>query len=175
MKFKLIPSTAALALIGLVSPSALSAADDAPAARPSREEMMKRFDANQDGKLDQTEREAMRAAAMDRAGGPRGERDGQRGPEGRGGPGGPGGNRMKEFDTDGDGKISATERTAAESAMRANISSNPRAMARIDTDKDGKISDTEWAAAREAMGDRGPRGPGPGPGAGKGKGRPESN
>lgn len=176
MKLKLLTSTTALALVSLFATTSLSAADEKEAARPSREEMMKRFDANGDGKLDQAEREAMRAAAPDRQRGPRGESADRpaRGERGPGGPGGRGGDRMKQFDTDGDGKLNESERAAAEVAMRAEIQSNPRAMARIDTDKDGKISDAEWAAGRQAMGDqrgqRGPRGAG-----GEGRGKAKSN
>lgn len=186
MKLKLLSTAATLALFGLVSTSTLSAADEPAGERPSREEMIKRFDTNKDGKLDQDERAAMRAAAPDRPAGAREERAGPGGQRGPGGPGGPGGqrgpggpggaDRMKKFDTDGDGKLNETERAAAETAMRAEISSNPRAMARVDTDGDGKVSDTEWAAARKAMegqrgGQRGPRGAG----GGQGKGRERSN
>lgn len=191
MKLKLFTTTAALALFGLASTSALFAADEPNGERPSREEMIKRFDANNDGKLDQDERAAMRAAApdrpaaaqADRSGGGRGERAerggqrgerGQGGPGGQRGPGGPGGaDRLKQFDTDGDGKLSESERAAADSSMRATISSNPRAMERIDTDGDGKISDTEWAAGRKAMEDQ--RGGQRGPRGGQGGGRERSN
>jgi len=189
MKFKLFSTTVAIALIGLVYTASLSAADEPANQRPNREEMMKRFDANNDGKLDQSERTAMREAAADRSGGPRGERTerggrggpggerGAGGPADRGGPGGPGGaDRMAQFDQDGDGKLNETERAAAATAMRANLASNPRALARVDTDGDGKVSDAEWTVAQKALGNqRGPRGGGgPGPG-GTGKGKGQSN
>jgi len=198
MKIKLFSTTAAIALIGLVCTSSLLAADELTNQRPSREEMMKRFDVNNDGKLDQSERTTMRAAAADRPSGQRGERTerggrgergeraerggrggpggerGAGGPAGRGGPGGP--DRMAQFDQDGDGKLNETERAAAGTAMRANMASNPRAMARVDTDGDGKVSDAEWTVAQKVLGhQRGPRGPGGPGGGGKGKGKEQSN
>ena len=48
-----------------------------------------------------------------------------------------------EFDTDGDGKISAAERTAAREAHQA------KRLAKFDADGDGKLSPTEENAARK--------------------------
>ncbi|MCC5021444.1 MAG: hypothetical protein J6386_00880 [Candidatus Synoicihabitans palmerolidicus] len=120
--------------------------------RRKKEEVLQRFDTNNDGKLDKTERQAMRAS-MD---------EGRAGKPGRGGE--MRGRMGERFDADGDGKLSETERAAAETTMRAEIAQRPRAMERVDTDKDGQISNAEWAVAREQM-NRG-RGPG-GPGGGK--------
>jgi Ca2+-binding EF-hand superfamily protein len=56
--------------------------------------------------------------------------------------------RIKKFDTDGDGQLSETEREAMRNARRDEM------MKRIDTDGDGKISPEEREAAqaeREAM------------------------
>lgn len=87
--------------------------------------------------------------------------------------------RWERFDTNKDGKLDDTERAAAEAAMRAKLTQEPRFIERADTDGDGKISDAEWAAAKEKFqqmrkrfaergeraeqrgdrGERGPRGP----------------
>lgn len=167
MKQKLsVKSTLLVAAFGCLSFTVYAADDTAPADRgpdnARRQEMIKRFDANGDGKLDATERQAAKSAMEERRGD--GPRDGVAG-------------KMREraldrFDTDGDGKISESERAAGEAAMRADIVNRPRAMARVDTDGDGQVSDAEWAAAREQMRDRmGPGGSdGPGKGPGKGKG-----
>jgi Ca2+-binding EF-hand superfamily protein len=76
-----------------------------------RQEMLKQFDTNGDGQLDETERAAMRERF------------------GRGMPGQEGGasrtNRqdlMKQFDTNGDGQIDETERAA----MRERFNRQPR-------------------------------------------------
>lgn len=84
------------------------------AAGFNREEFMKQYDKNGDGELDETEREAVRAAMAARfgAGGP-----------GGGGQGMP--NReemMKRFDRNGDGQLDDEERAA----MRASFGDRPR-------------------------------------------------
>lgn len=72
-------------------------------------EMLRQFDKNGDGELDESERDAMRSAMAARFGGP-------------GGPGG-GGPRLsreemlKRFDADGDGELNDTERAAMRDAM----------------------------------------------------------
>jgi HlyD family secretion protein len=73
------------------------------------EELIKQYDKDGDGKLDDTEREAMRAAMRERFGG-------------QGGQGGPRMSReemMKQYDKNGDGELDETEREAMISAMRA--------------------------------------------------------
>ncbi len=101
--------------------------------RPSPEQMQKiiaRFDTDGDGKLNETERQAAKAARG--AGRPGGNGPGGKGPGGKGaggkGPGGKGpggGDRpnpelmkkvLEKFDTDGDGKLNAAERQAAHAA-----------------------------------------------------------
>lgn len=82
---------------------------------------------------------------------------GGNGPGGGGGRGGEWRERMlKEFDKDGDGKLSETEQKAAREA------GEKRMLEQFDADKDGKLSDEERAKARESFG-RGQGGPG-GPG-----------
>lgn len=85
-----------------------------------REAMMKQFDKNNDGQIDETERAAMREAM--------GQRFGQGGPGGAGGAPNAGGrgampNReemLKRFDKNGDGEIDESEREA----MRAEFGRN---------------------------------------------------
>lgn len=52
--------------------------------------------------------------------------------------------RIARFDTDGDGKLSDTERAAARKEMHAKM------LERFDKDGDGKLSEDERRAAREA-------------------------
>lgn len=157
MKTKLFLATAALLTSGVFTQISLAADEAPPPGRPSREEMIKRFDTNGDGKLDQTEREALRAEM---------EKNRGAGPEDRAGPGGPLRERaIERFDKDGDGKLNEAE--------RAELASRPRAMERIDTNKDGKISDEEWAAARDHLRER--RGEGPGAPEGKAKRKDRDN
>ena len=85
-----------------VSRPAQAAPDEKPDRAARREAMLKKFDANGDGKLDAEEREKMRAEMGAKGG---------RGPE-----------RMKKllekFDKDGDGKLSEDERAALREAMK---------------------------------------------------------
>lgn len=89
------------------------------------------------------------------AGGGRGTGEG-----GGGGAAGRGGEwrarMVKEFDKDGDGKLSEEEMKAARE------SAEKRMLEQFDADKDGKLSDEERAKAREAGGGRGGFGGGPG-------------
>ena len=169
MKNSRLKTSVALAALTLTSALAVSAADTDKPQRPSREEILQQFDANGDGQLDQTEREAVRAHMQANRPGGAGRGQGAQGARGgRGGPGGPGGpGAIAQFDTDGDGQLSEAERTAAEPAIRAHMASNERAMKRFDTDGDGNLSDAEFAQAREAMKDGGGRARGQGGKGGK--------
>lgn len=120
-----------------------------PNEKPNREArraaMLKKFDANGNGKLDPEEREKMQAEM------PKGE---GRDPE-----------RMKklleQFDKDGDGKLSQEERAAARAEMQKRreagglkgngAEKQAEMLKKFDKDGDGKLSDDERAAMRESM------------------------
>jgi len=100
-------------------------ADADPGARPGGgppgnfdfAEIVKQYDKNGDGELDETEREAMRAAMTARFGG---QGPGGAGPGGAGPGGGMRMNReemLKRFDKDGDGQLDDAERGAMREAM----------------------------------------------------------
>jgi Ca2+-binding EF-hand superfamily protein len=62
------------------------------------------------------------------------------------------GDMLKQFDTDGDGKLSDAEKAAAKAAWEAKRAEHEKEMlAKFDKDGDGKLSDEERAAAHEAM------------------------
>ncbi|MFZ9681649.1 MAG: hypothetical protein ACO3DQ_00375, partial [Cephaloticoccus sp.] len=85
----------------------------------------------------------------------------------------PRGPRWEKFDANGDGKLDATERAAAEAAVRERLTANPRFAERADTDHDGVISDTEWTAAKaKEMREHRQERRGQGPQGGR-EGRPE--
>ena len=79
-----------------------------PEGRPSREEVMKKFDKDGDGKLSEEERAAARAEMQKRreAGGLKGKGSEKQA------------EMLKKFDKDGDGKLSEDERTAMREAMK---------------------------------------------------------
>ena len=103
---------------------------------PSRGEVMKKFDANKDGKLSEEERKNLRNEMSGlRAGVPP--------------------LLAKKFDKDGDGKLSEVER----SEFRKDLASKgrrlpPHLMQRFDTNGDGELSDEERSGARQAWEDR---------------------
>lgn len=120
--------------------------NDKPDREARRAAMLKKYDANGNGKLDPDEREKLRAE-MAKGGG-------KRDPE-----------RMKklleQFDKDGDGTLSEEERAAARAEMQkrreAGGLKGPGAdrraelLKKFDKDGDGKLSDDEQAAMRAAM------------------------
>lgn len=90
-----------LAMASRLSQPEGAASSDAPGGAPrfNPEEMMKQFDKNGDGELDEQEREAMRAAMAargGRGGGPRLSRE----------------EMLKRFDKNGDGELDESERAA---------------------------------------------------------------
>ena len=118
-------------------------------------EILKRFDKDGDGKLNDAERDAAKKA--------REERGGKPGQPGRPGQPGGGDGKMREevlkrFDKNGDGKLNDEEKAAAKKAhdergggdgkMREEI------LKRFDKDGDGKLNDEEKAAAKKAHDER---------------------
>ena len=88
---------------------------------PDRQEMLKKFDKDGDGKLSPEERQAMREARKAEFEARHAE-------------------MLKKFDTDGDGQLSETERQAMREARKAEM------LKKFDKDGDGKLSDEEKAA-----------------------------
>ncbi len=108
-----------------------------------RKQVLGMFDESKDGKLTGAERDrANRFLNSGRFG----RRGGWRGRRGRGElP-----KRMKEYDTDGDGKLSPAERAAMWKKRRAAREQlREQAGDEYDTDGDGEISDEEMQAARD--------------------------
>ena len=141
----LLPSCFAATLfltVGLRAADAdpTSAVPDDQAATPKasaahQAELLKRFDKNGDGKLDDTEKAAAKAEMQ------------KHGSERKG--------KMREralelYDKNGDGKLDETERAAA----MADIKSRPRVIKRFDKDGDGKLNAEEEAAAEKAIRER---------------------
>jgi hypothetical protein len=106
-------------------------------------EIIKRYDTNRDGKLDETEvaavKESMLMADQEKRE-ERRERAQNRADE-----------WLKEFDKNGDGKLDDAEKAAMEATVRARMEKRPQVMKRLDTDGDGKLSDAEWAAGRDKI------------------------
>ncbi len=105
--------------------------------------LIKRYDTNKDGKLDEAEvaavKEQMFMADQEKRE-EKIERVKERQAE-----------LHKEFDQNADGKLDDTEKKAMETALRARLEKRPRLLKQFDADGDGKLSDTEWAAAREKV------------------------
>jgi len=135
--------TAVLVIGGVL---AAAYAEDAPAregkrpGRPGGEEMrakiLEKFDANKDGKLDETERAEARKAMAERArAGAQDRRE----------------NILEKFDENKDGKLDEAERAKAKAAFLAKIDEpgplHEMMLRRFDEDKDGKLSDAEKAKA----------------------------
>jgi len=99
-----------------------------------RAKLLERFDANQDGKLDEGERAAAKAAMQ--------ERKGERAAKILA--------KHPELDTNGDGKISKEEAEAGRVAHQAKMKEkHPELFAKVDTNGDGTIDQSERQAARQ--------------------------
>ena len=113
------------------APAAASSSEDA-ATSARQAEILKRFDKNGDGKLDETEKaEAKKEMQKHRAAG---------------------GGKLKQrallkYDKNGDGVLDAAERAAA----LADLENRPRFVKRFDTDGDGKLNAEEKAAADRGL------------------------
>ena len=95
--------------------------------RPSREEVMKKFDKDGDGKLSKEEKAELRKQMAERGAG-------RKIPP----------FIMQKFDKDGDGKLSQDERADARKAMEAR---RAEMIERFDKDGDGKLNEEERKAA----------------------------
>ncbi len=92
-----------------------------------RQKILATFDTDKDGKLNEAERAAAKAACKARFE-----------------------EKKNEFDSDGDGKLNDAERDAARAAISARLlEKHPELFAKIDSDHDGVISRDEGKAARE--------------------------
>lgn len=151
------------------------AATDAKTATPAsgqleqrRQEMLKRFDLNGDGKLDEDEKAAMKEAQrQQRAVRGSGDIGSMSNEAGRGGEGRGGlfvREMIRRFDKDGDGKLDQTELAEAMKA-RADFGRNQgpggpggqmrgQMMKMFDKNGDGKIDDEERAAAEKFRDDQ---------------------
>ncbi len=145
-----------LTLVALIGTCSFASAADKP-KRPDGPgtghevppEVLKKFDTNGDGKLDETERKAMYVAIK--------------------------AEMLKKFDTNGDGKLDEAERQA----MQTEIEARHKALLdKYDANKNGKLDPEEIQAARAAgekippMFGHGPWGPG-GHGKPEGQGKPD--
>ncbi len=128
---KSITLIAALLGCAALSPT-LHAEDEGKRDGKHRERMLEKFDANNDGTLDDEEKAAAR------------EKCGRRGGKFR--------DRMlKKFDADKDGKLDDTERAAAKEAMQER---RKEMKEKFDTNGDGVLDEAERAAAKAAMKER---------------------
>jgi Ca2+-binding EF-hand superfamily protein len=101
-------------------------AGERPADRPMPREVLEKFDTNKDGKLDEGEREAAKAAHQAR------EAEFKK-------------KMLEKFDKDGNGELSEEEKEEMKKAMR-----KERAM-KFDKDGDGELNDEEKEEMKKAM------------------------
>jgi Ca2+-binding EF-hand superfamily protein len=107
---------------------------------PQRQaEIMKRFDKNGDGKLDEDEKAAAKEYNRNETTGRQAKRREHLGKR-----------ALEKFDKDGDGKLNEAERAEAAKVLE----NDPRLVRRFDKDGDGKLNDVEKTAAREAFQER---------------------
>ena len=99
--------------------------------RPSREEIIKKFDKDGDGKLNDEEKAELRKKMAERSGG------GRKLPP----------FLMKKFDKDGNGELSDEEKAEARKAMEAR---RKEVIGKFDKDGDGKLNEEERKAAMAA-------------------------
>lgn len=117
--------------IALAAITGATAQNEKPAGkrhRPVPPAALEQFDANKDGKLDETERKAAHEAMKARR------------EEARKA-------RLAEFDANGDGELDEAEKKAMHEAMKAK---RDALVEKYDSDGDGKLSREEVKAARDA-------------------------
>lgn len=133
----LLPTLAAATLFIVAFAHADQPANPTPATPNTptdnaRSEWIKRFDTNGDGKLDENEKAAAKAAMHEKH-----QHRMARMYH----------HMMKLYDKNGDGRLDEAERTAA----LADLETRPRFVARFDTDGDGQLNAAEKANAETAM------------------------
>lgn len=165
--------------------AAPASADDAPNPELLRKQLLEKFDANGDGNLTGQESLSAHEAVMKQIGAAAGAA-GQLNPQEQatamaafqnagglpGAGGGFGGDAatgegkahgreamIKQFDNDGDGKLSDDEKAEAQKFFKDKKGECPagklaEAMKKFDTDGDGKISDDEKAAAKKELAEK---------------------
>ena len=151
MKYTCLLSTLACAAIVSLATSTFAAPpeNNDPAARKA--EMLKKFDKNGDGKLNDEEKSTLRVEMQNRR---RGKDRKQWTPEQRN-------EMLKKFDKDGDGELSDAEKTTLRAEIQNRRGGRDRKqwtpeqrdemLKKFDTDRDGKLSQEEQDTAREAM------------------------
>ena len=128
-------------LLAANPPDETTPSDNVAATRQRQErdaELLKRFDKNGDGKIDENEKADAKLEMLK---------------DGDGGRAGAGRLReqiLKRFDKNKDGKLDENERAEALEALKT----NPRFIKRFDKNQDGKLDDAELAAARTAITER---------------------
>lgn len=136
-----------LALVGALMFAGGLSADDKDGKRPEKgkddkenhrrkEEMLKRFDKNHDGQLDDNERAAMKAEMEKHREGDRPSKE----------------ELLKKFDKNGDGELDENERAAAKAAMGERRGDGPNyeeMLKKFDLNGDGKLDDNEREAAKK--------------------------
>lgn len=151
----IIAANLAVVIPVLAQELAPAPAAEAP-ARPNRADVIKQFDRNGDGVLDDTERQAAREVLNARS---------PRRTAGQTNASSPSATElMRRFDQNGDGKIDDAERAAAREAANRNRPAaaatalppiDRQAMVKeFDKDGDGKLSDSERTAVTQAMRER---------------------
>jgi Ca2+-binding EF-hand superfamily protein len=105
-------------------------------SKQQQADILKRFDKNGDGKLDEDEKAAAKEHNREETNGRQAKAREKLGKK-----------VMEKFDKNGDGKLDEAERAEAAKA----IETDPRLVKHFDKDGDGKLNDAEKAAAREAI------------------------
>lgn len=115
-------------MLAVMVVAAAPAAHADKGVKPREDKLLRVYDGNDDGKLDERERAEIQA-----------DRQARRA------------HRLQRFDADHDGTLSGPERAVAKEAKRQHRLENKKEkLARFDGNKDGKLDKAERAAARRA-------------------------
>lgn len=139
LALSLLAATLIPVLAAAAEPGSAAPANSRPELNARQRELLEKFDANHDGRIDDQEKLAARSYMRGKTGSGPQERTKK---------------ALKLFDKNGDGQLDAAERAEAEKTREEFQANREAVMAKFDRNKNGVLDDEERAAAIKAREER---------------------